>query len=299
MKKFLLVIAACLLTGTLFGQQLNINSLYNLNRYEINPAVAGSMDGLPLALSYRKAWVGIDGSPSMQLLSGHMEVYDRMGVGLRVFNSTQGPLRRTGMEATYAYHIPLNDGGSKISLGLSGFLYQYYLKKGDLIVEDPSDPVMLGNESKTLPDAAFGAYYYGSNYFVGLSVYQLFGGRVRLNANDIAENRRVRHYFLIMGYNFEISEDFALEPSVLLKYLETGAFQADINLYATYMKTVSLGLSYRSGNAIVIQLGYKNDHLNVGYAYDLTLSDIKTVSSGSHEIMFIYRFDNFLKKVSE
>jgi len=59
---------------------------------------------------------------------------------------------------------------------------------------------------------------------------------------------------------------------------------------------VSLGLSYRSGNAMVIQLGYKNGAINVGYAYDLSLSDIKTVNSGSHEIMFIYRFSNFLTK---
>ena len=30
------------MSGMVFGQQLNISSLYNLNKYEINPAVAGS-----------------------------------------------------------------------------------------------------------------------------------------------------------------------------------------------------------------------------------------------------------------
>ena len=99
-----------------------------------------------------------------------------------------------------------------------------------------------------------------------------------------------------MGYTFDLSDDFTLEPSVLLKILETGVFQTDINVYATYMDMVSLGLSYRSGNAMVIQLGYKNENIHIGYGYDLTFSDIKTVSSGSHEIMLVYRFGNFLKK---
>jgi len=296
MRKSYLLIAGLMISGMLAGQQLNLSSLYNLNRYEVNPAVAGSESGMPLAFSYRKAWVGLDGSPSIQMLSGHMQVVDNMGVGLRVFNGTQGPLRRTGMEATYAYHLPVNGGDSKISFGLSGIFYQYYLNKNNLNVEDPSDPVLLGPDQKIVPDAAFGVYYYAPNYFVGLSVYQLFGGKVRFDADNIAENQRIRHYFLNMGYDLDISEEFSLEPSVLLKFMETGVFQADINVYATYLKMVSLGLSYRSGNAMVIQLGYKNETLNIGYAYDLSLSDIKTVSSGSHEIMFVYRFGNFLIK---
>jgi len=295
MRKIYLLITGIMLSEMLMGQQLNLSSLYNLNRYEINPAVAGSESGMPLAFSYRKAWAGLKGSPSSQFLSGHMQVVDNMGVGVKVFNGTQGPLRRTGMEATYAYHLPISDGASHISFGLSGSFYQYYLNKSSLNMQDPSDPVLLGPDQKIVPDAAFGIYYYSTNYFAGLSIYQLFGGKMRFDADNIAENQRIRHYFLNMGYTFNINEKFSLEPSVLLKIMETGVIQSDINLYATYLKMVSLGLSYRSGNAMVIQLGYRNETLNIGYAYDLSFSDIKTVSSGSHEIMLIYRFANFLK----
>ncbi len=296
MKRVLAFLAVILISVSLLAQQLDISSLYNLNTYEINPAVAGSLDGLPLAFSVRKAWAGFEGSPTNQLLSGHMMVVDRMGVGARIFNNTQGPLRKTGMEATYAYHLPVDDGNSIVSFGLSGMFYQYYLDKMSLMYQDIDDPKLMGNEKKIVPDAAFGIYYYSGNYFAGLSVYQLFQGRVSLDANDIDENRNIRHYFMNMGYSFDISEDFKLEPSALVKILETGVFQADINAYATYNDMVSLGLSYRSGSAMVVQLGFKNENIMAGYAYDITLSDIKTVSSGSHEIMFIYKFANFLSK---
>ena len=296
MKNFYLLIIGICTTGMLFGQQLDISSLYNLNKYEINPAVAGSEEGMPTAFSYRKNWIGFDGAPTMQRLSTHIGVGKSMGVGLKVLNSVQGPLRRTGMEATYAYHISLNTADSSyLSFGLSGYLYQYYLNKQSLVVEDPTDPVVQGSEKKVVPDAAFGVYYYARNYYIGLSIYQLFQGRIRFDANDIADNQQIRHYFMNMGYRFDIGEDFELEPSVLLKYVEGSVFQTDINVYATYLKMISLGVSYRTSNAIVLQLGYRTGALNIAYAYDIGMSDISSVSSGSHEIMVVYRFGNFFR----
>ena len=189
MRKFYLGILGLLISGLLTGQQLQLSSLYNMNKYEINPAVAGSENGIPLTFSYRKSWVGIKGSPTDQMLSGHMKIAQRIGLGARLFNGTQGPLRRTGMEVTYAYHLPINSNDSKISFGLSGIFYQYYLNKQILEVEDPDDLALLGAEQKFMPDAAFGIYYYHRDYYVGVSVYQLFQGRVRFSANNIADNQ--------------------------------------------------------------------------------------------------------------
>ena len=208
MKKLYLGIFGLLISGLLTAQQVQLSSLYNMNKYEINPAVAGTENGIPLALSYRKAWMGIEGSPTEQRLSGHMKIAPRMGVGVRLFNGTQGPLRKTGVEATYAYHIPIDRNDSKISFGLSGIFYQYYLDKQSLEVEDPDDMALLGEEQKFLPDAAFGVYYSHHDYYVGASVYQLFQGRVRFNANDIADNRQIRHYFFTSGYNVYINNNF-------------------------------------------------------------------------------------------
>ncbi len=296
MKKIYLGIFGLLISGLLTGQQIQVSSLYNMNKYEINPAVAGTEKGIPLALSYRKAWMGIEGSPTEQRLSGHMKILPGMGLGVRLFNGTQGPLRKTGMEATYAYHIPIDRNDSKISFGLSGIFYQYYLDKQSLEVEDPDDLALLGEEQKFLPDAAFGVYYSHHDYYVGASVYQLFQGRVRFDASDIADNRQIRHYFFTGGYNVYINNNFTLEPSLLFKFIESGLWQTDINMSVRYMQSVFFGLSYRSGNAMVIQLGYQGSKINIGYAYDLSLSDINTISTGSHEILFIYRFSSFIKE---
>jgi len=278
------------------GQQLHLNSQYTLNQYEINPAVAGSDAGFPLGFTFKKLWMGIDGSPSIQSLSGHMEVAEHMGVGLKVFNISSGPLQRTGGEVTYAYHVPLSDGGQKLAFGLSGLFYQYQLDR-DLILEDENDEAyMAAGESMFVPDVSFGVYFYSDKYYVGLAVPQLLSRKVDLKSDKVLEQQQVRHYFLHGGYNFKINNDFSLEPSVLAKFVESGVFQADINARFMYKRMVMFGLAYRTSDAIVIQLGYKTSDFIIGYAYDITLSDVRTASNGSHEIMMIYTFDNFLRK---
>ena len=294
MKKITFLFILAVIPFTLFSQQIPLNTQYHYDLYQINPAAAGSKAYMPINLSFRKFWVGINGTPSVQALSAHIGVADRMGVGLKIFNYMQGPLRQTGVEATYAYHIPLSENGPKISLGLSPTFYQYYLDKSQINMEDPSDQVLLGDNKTVVPDANFGALLYDEKYYVGISVYQLFQGKIKLGSEGISEQKNVRHYYFNGGYNFDVSDNVRLEPSVLLKFLEDGVFQADINLNSVLFNTVNFGISYRTDDAVSIQVGYQNKSILFGYAYDITISDLRTQTSGSHEIVFIYKLPNFI-----
>jgi len=141
-------------------------------------------------------------------------------------------------------------------------------------------------------------YFYADKYYVGLAVPQLLSRKVDLKSDKVLEQQQVRHYFLHGGYRFKINNDFSIEPSTLIKVIETGIFQADINTRLIYKGMASFGLSYRTGDAIVFHVGYKTSDFIIGYAYDITLSDVRTSSSGSHEIMMIYTFPNFLRKTT-
>ncbi len=278
------------------GQQIPNFSLYNMNHYLVNPAAAGATDRLPVSLSYRKMWAGMDNTPSVQYLSGNMKVAKDMGVGARVFNFQAGPLRKTGLEGTYSYHLSLGSGDTKLSFGLSLLLYQFKLNKADMTYETPDDPAFLGDEQMFVPDAGFGTYLYGTKYYVGISVPQLFQRNIDLKSDEIIQEKQVRHYYLHGGYIFDAGADFKIEPSVLLKFVEAGIFQADINVLATYKDMVNFGVSYRTEDALSFQVGYKNPNLYIGYAYDLPLSEIRGNTWGSHEILFTYTFENFFVK---
>ncbi len=247
-----------LLPGSLNAQQIPNFSLYNMNHYLVNPAATGTTDRIPVSLSYRKIWAGITESPSVQYLSADAKVAEAMGVGARIFNYQIGPLRKTGLEGTYSYHIALGSGDTKLSFGLSLLIYQFKLNKSELKVKDIDDQVFMGDEQMFVPDAGFGTYLYGKNYYVGISVPQLFQRNIDLKSDIILQEKQVRHYYLHGGYIFEAGSDFKIEPSVLLKFVEAGIFQADINALATYKDMINFGVSYRTSEALSFQLGYKN-----------------------------------------
>jgi type IX secretion system PorP/SprF family membrane protein len=278
------------------AQQIPNFSLYNMNHYLVNPAATGISEKLPVSLSYRKIWLGIENSPSVQYLSGNMLLTGNMGLGAKVSNYQAGPLRKTGLEASYSYHLQLGSGDTKLSFGLSLLLYQFYLNRSDMFVEDIDDEVFMGKEKMFVPDAGFGIYLYAPSYYVGFSVPQLLQRNIDLKSDKVLQEKQVRHYYLHGGYIFKAGSDFMIEPSLLLKLVEAGIFQADINTTVTYKEMFSLGLSYRTGDALSFQAGYHRPELFIGYAYDLVLSGMRGTSTGSHEILFTYVFDNFLLK---
>jgi type IX secretion system PorP/SprF family membrane protein len=298
MKKIFFTIAVLILTNSIFAQQLTTVSQYMENKYVFNPAAVGSLSYSPLALTYKRNWTGIDDAPTMQMISSHFLAADNMGLGGKIFNYSTGKLSKMGIEGTYAYHFQLGSNGAKLSLGLSAQLYQFSLNKSQLTFEESGDDVIrFGSDKLITPDAAFGAYYYNENYFAGLSVYQLFNRKVDLMNDDILENRQVRHYFLTGGYNFDVNSNFSVEPSILAKFVEAGMGQVDINAKVTYKQTVWMGLSYRTQDALAINLGIRKDRFVFGYSYDYSLSDIHKYSNGSHELLFIVKFNRSKPKL--
>lgn len=276
------------------AQQLPFFSQYMHNPYSINPAATGINDQLNLAASFHKQWVSIPGSPSVQYISGHMKVHEEMGAGIKFINYKADRLGKTGAELTYSYHLKVQEG-LNLSFGLSGLLYQFRLDKSGMSMENEDDNVLTnGSDKMFVIDATFGTYLYSDKYYVGLAIPQLVNRNVDLKSDGIIQEKQVRHYYLHGGYTFDLNPDFTLEPSLLFKFMESGLFQVDINAMLEYKKMALLGLSLRTSDAFVVQVGYRYQDFRIGYSYDITISKLKGISAGSHEILLIYNFKNFV-----
>lgn len=295
MKRFLFISVLGLFGIGLFGQQIPSLTQYYFNHYAINPAATGITEDLPLAFSYRKLWAGIDESPSVQYLSGHMNVAESMGAGVKVFNYTAGPYRKTGVELSYSYHLELNRD-LKLAFGLSGLFYQFNLNKSELSFKNPDDNVLITSEDNMIvPDASFGTYLYSDVFYVGISVPQLIERNIDLKSDNILQEKQVRHYYLMGGYNYIVNRDLTLKPSVLLKFIEAGLFQVDVNAILEYKETFIGGISFRSSDAIIVQLGFKYEEILFGYAYDIPIAGMRGSTFGSHEVFVSYTLPNFIK----
>ncbi|PCH89582.1 MAG: hypothetical protein COB88_00865 [Flavobacteriales bacterium] len=273
--------------GSINAQQLHFHSQYMFNPYLHNPAHAGSKDYTVITASFRNQWTGFTDAPKTATLSGHFALKDNMGLGIALYSDQTGPTSRNGGMASYAFHIPFDN--SKLSFGVSAMVFQYNLDKSILTTDEPGDLAIQGEMvSRIVPEATFGMLYYGKDYYIGLAVPQLIQMQVDIGP-DNQLNKMTRHFYVSGGYKFGISNDVELEPSLMLKATAAAPLQFDINSKIIYKEMIWLGFSYRMGDAAVAMLGLEKGDFSFGYSYDITLTNIKTYSSGTHEIFLGYR----------
>lgn len=298
------------------AQQLPLYSQYMMNRFLINPAVAGSEGYTAFNLTAREQWIGLKYSPKTHAVSAQTRILrksfisrgasvkrkgssssrsGKVGLGGYIFNDQSGLVNRTGLQLTYAYHISFRRG--QLSFGLSGSFYQFRLDKDKIILYDPSDDLINNfNNRLWVPDASVGIYYSDPRMYAGLSVSDLFQASFKFGNQGYDNFRLLRHYYAIGAYNFELSEYLMFEPSVLVKASEVWSFQADISAKMYIYEDYWAGLSYRTGGALIFMGGLRVDKFFFGYAFDYTLSSIQRHSYGSHEFMLAVKLGDSARR---
>lgn len=290
MKKTIITTSLILFSKYLFSQQLPLYSQYFFNSFLLNPAVAGSSEYLPVMLTVRQQWLGFKNAPSTQALSAHnySDVL-KIGYGGFLFNDAYGPLSRTGAQLNFAYHIPMHNIESKVSIGLGFKLYQYKYDQTSFDPIEKNDPALSYNLiSQVCPESDFGIYLYGKNHFLSLSAANILQYKIDFKGQNIDKNYIVRHIFFLAGYKLNVNENITFEPSLFGKITLNTPNQFDFNLKCYYKSDYWLGLSYRTSNDLIVLIGAKFGSLFFGYSFDYPFYEMKKHSKGSHEITLGY-----------
>lgn len=307
MKKLILgLLVSALFIDLAYSQQLPMYSQYMNNKFLLNPAVAGSEDYIPVRLTARQQWVGIQDAPSTQALSGNFLLNNKnMGVGGYLFSDRFGIDSKVGIQGSFSYILDVGLWDSKLAMGLSVMAFQYSFNTTNTVVTDENDPtVAYARESAFVPDANFGLYWHNDEFFFGVSANQLIEYKVKFNDLDAAKNTLQRHYFVMGGYKFQINKDIEIEPSTMLKVTTSAPMNFDLNVKGYYLRKYWAGVSYRTGvpfdkgNSVIAMIGAKFNHIVVGYAFDYGFSNIQNYTSGTHEIMIGINLKETAKKGS-
>lgn len=291
-------------------QQVPLYSQYMLNGFLLNPAAAGSEGYTAVNLTAREQWVGLKNGPGTYALSFQTRILKKsyisrsssvrrrpksgsrsgnVGLGGYLFNDRNGAVERIGLKGSYAYHI--NFSQSQLSFGLSFVAYQLRLDEDLIHLLEPGDPLWLGaKQSVFIPDADAGVYYSARNYWAGFSVDQMFESILKLGDSGYDRYVMERNYYLMGGYDFEVRRDIILTPSTLIKFAENGKLQIDFSGKLYFQQNYWGGLTYRTGQAIIVMAGVSVDKLVFGYAFDIGLNSIMKHSFGTHEFTFIAKF---------
>ncbi|EAQ42494.2 type IX secretion system membrane protein PorP/SprF [Polaribacter sp. MED152] len=266
------------------------------NVYLVHPSAAGIGNSSKLRLTARQQWAGIPNAPSLQTLSFHTKFgeYSNAGYGLVLFNDKNGFHSQKGVQATYAYHLPMSNDRlfNQLSFGLS---FTFVQNQSDQTTFTGDAAVAAIVESTSYYNADFGvAYHYGgfSSYFTVKNL--LLTAKNNLNVQEPLD---LRNYIFSAGYYFGQDLFVQFEPSVMLQFREgTGQRIADFNLkaYKNFSKTQFwAALSYRRGfdaNAIenaqflspIVGINYQN--FLFSYTYTNQMNETVLTNTGFHQI---------------
>ena len=288
------------------AQQDPMYSQYMFNGLSINPAYAGVRGTPSITAMYRKQWMGIEGAPTTFTFSADAPIRnEKMALGLNVVQDKIGISNNLMAHLVYAYHIRFaNDG--KLSLGLQAGINQF--KADYSSVETSYTPGQIDaafgySTTSLFPNFGFGAYYYTGRFFIGAGVPKMIKNNLSGTNSPTLDftsypNRQNRHLFFTTGYSFDMSPDWVLKPSMLMKGVHGAPLEVDVNLNAWWQDKVGAGVSYRTADALVAMLQFQvQDELQFGYAYDMTISQFSGTNSGSHELML--RYEPFAKEAKK
>ena len=294
-----LAIGLCSLTN-LSAQQDAQFTQFMFNKLTFNPGYAGSTIAPRLTAIHRQQWVGLEGAPVTSAINFNTSLAkERVGMGLTFIHDQIGPTRDWSAQMAYSYKIPIENG--TLSIGLQGVLRQYRVVWNDArLTHQQDNSVMTAESSKLIPNAGLGLYYETPKYFVGISMPHILENELDLledfATTDITSLAN-QHIFGMAGVLIDVAEDIKIKPALMVKYVENAPLDIDLNLTAILKNDLWIGLSLRFGGSEVQGIGESIDAyvqyqltntLRVGMAYDFTLSEIRSQTSGTYEFFVSY-----------
>lgn len=269
--------------------------MYNMN--VVNPAYAGSYEGVSIGALYRSQWVGLEGAPSTGTLAIHSPVGKRVGLGLSLISDEVGPVNETNAYVDFSYTLPVGTE-TKLAFGLKAGATFHDIGLTAVDVLDPGDPFYSQNINEVTPNIGAGLYFYKPNkFYISASMPNILES-VHLDANGFKIGSETEHVFAAAGYVFDLSENFKLKPHVMTKLAFNAPLTYDLNLNLFMYDFVEVGAGYRLDDSFTGMINFLvAPNLRIGYAYDNVNSQLDVVTNSSHEIFV--NFDiNLPRKVS-
>jgi type IX secretion system PorP/SprF family membrane protein len=316
----LILVVLILYSSAVKGQDMHFTQFYSSPLY-LNPAFTGADVCSRASLTYRNQWPGVSKAYKSYLGSfdHYLQQYN-LGVGILVGNDVAGTgdLRTTIINPSIAYEAVLtkklsarlgvSPGFGIRSINFNNLVFGDQLARGGGVasVETPT-------QSKGYFDIGAGMLAYTRKYWVGVSFFHLNKPNQSLLGEAGISTLPIK-YSAHGGYKYTMNPDEKEETqqksvSAALNYRGQQEFdQLDIGFYYTqYVFNVGLwyrgipGLKaykpgYSNNDALSTIIGVKTDRLNIGYSYDMTISQLTNLTKGAHEITLAYQFCKLSKK---
>ena len=292
MKHVFYISILYLLPISAFSQQLPQYTQWSQHQMTMNPAHAGIKNCLEVHSLYRMQWVGFDGAPKSGFLTLSAPIQTkrkqylsaRQGIGFRFESDRIGQFNTNRFNLAYSGHFNFSRD-NRLSLGIYGGVIQMGFDPSNSTTLYP-DPSVVREGSFIAPDASFGAWWNGENYYIGLTLQQL----IPYKWSSPGDDSKFRfHPSFNMGYRLRVNDKVSILPAALVRIPPRGPLSVDLQAMVDFSNKINTGIGFRNGDALLFFAGFKlNQRFSVNYSFDMTISDIRLGSSNTHELSITF-----------
>ena len=296
MKIIAALLLCILLSAGVSAQQTDQFTQFTMNDYGLNPAVAGSSNGLLFMAGKRTQWRGFELAPHTEFANVSIALGKKgyrhywHGLGASVEQDQYGIFTNKVAYLSYAIHLKISPS-YRLGFGIAAGVKSVALSN---IIFDSNDPVFSsGNKAVIVPDVIPGIYLYSKKLSLSFAMRNLYKNTLSLGNKTLGLGKGSKlfptAYITVTRKFVSGSYSFITIPAVNIQSDFKGIPSVNFNVITYFKKRVGVGLNYRMHDAVsgILQVRiYKN--LIVGLAYDFTISRFRFGKANSDEIMVGY-----------
>ena len=278
------------------SQELTIPQLSQYiadNPFIMAPTYAGIGDHIKVRLNGLTQWVGIEDAPDTQTLAADARVGNRSGIGMLLYNDSNGETKQRGSRVSFAHHLTLNRYDDIfLSFGISYNFNQFRIDVENFTEFNGQLPT--DDRATTNHNFDIGVLYRYDKFYFSVNASNLLNKDLT-QFNPVFEPNTLRNYYVYTGYSFMKNKNSKLEvePSVFFQWFENdGRSVTDLNAkfrFHDFEDYYYLGLTYRFlndqlGEPLYIApiAGLKKSNFYFGYSYQVITNEILGYSTGTH-----------------
>ena len=295
-KKLCAPILILFLAFTGRSQELTIPQLSQYiadNPFIMSPTYAGIGDHIKVRLNGLTQWVGIEDAPDTQTLAADARVGNRSGIGMLLYNDSNGETKQRGSRVSFAHHLTLNRYDDIfLSFGISYNFNQFRIDVENFTEFNGQLPT--DDRATTNHNFDIGLLYRYDKFYFSINASNLLNKDLT-EFNPVFEPNTLRNYYVYSGYSFMKNKNskIEVEPSVFFQYFENdGRSVTDLNTkfrFHDFEDYYYLGITYRFlndqlGEPLYIApiAGFKKSNFYFGYSYQVITNEILGFSTGTH-----------------
>ncbi|MEN9684981.1 MAG: hypothetical protein RLZZ28_767 [Bacteroidota bacterium] len=273
----------------------------------LNPAFTGAMDGgFRITGNYRQQWPETLSALVSQALSADFSLPANFAIGATIINqqTSGGAYKYSSGYLSLSYQAHLSEHqilctgfqlgllNRKIDIGQFQFGNQF----NPVVGFDPSMPAneSFSKSAATSLDGSVGLLYFDgdpskkANLYIGTSLFHPTQPDNHFLSDNTPQLIPMRFSFHA-GVRLKINERIDLIPHAVYQLQGTAhetTAGLSVNLKMDDDKSLIGGTVYRVGDALSPNLGLYFNGITIGFSYDITMSQLKTVSSanGGYEL---------------